>query len=1270
MSNEHNKEIVQLIIDAKNLSNDELTEAAEQLQGLSRTALRAEKALADIEVKQGALDSFRELKEQLNKARNAVAVAEVDFKKLSSSIKNNKNATDQQKQSLELAKIQLKQQRKELASLQSTYDKSLRDIKQFGAHSRNLVQVSQELEEAHKKQAQEVDRLNAELAKQTNTVNQQIESEKRRIGVTGELNDEIRKQIEQERKAAEAKEREQEEAYQLAITLKKYEQRLASLNQEKKKGTISSGDYIRQEDELRQQLGLTSAQVSKSRQAVEADAKGKGQATKSTESLSKATRRLAKVYALLISAQSAVSAVRESTKAYGESEAAITKVEKTTGQAREAVSAMYQELSVLSQEIMPTSTNELARYAEVAGQLGVKSTTDMMNLVTAADALNVSTNLAGDEAAMLLARILSMTGEGIPKIHNLASSVVELGNNFAVSEDEIVHMTKEIVTGTSAIKLGSAAAAAFGTVLKESGQQAERSRSGFTRLSQTILQAVQNGGKDLDRLSKLTGVAADEIEQHLGELPEEVLYKLIKGFSEAKDSGELLSGILRDMGIDSQETLEVMEVLSNKVGRLRYGIDLSSKANIKHTAHLEEAAKAYANQESQIARLINQFSGLKRAVGTALSDELDSGVRATSALMETLEQSIVTVMNEVGNITSGFGELIDTFDDATEVIGGFAGGALDALLKSGLNNVTMLFNNLTLAISGAALAINELKIYAKEATGASEEELEKLREVSRKLAKGMERDVKDIGNSWDKFTGKSSSAYEDFQQTYKKYGNAVSSLGEEQQKQLAELIKANGYVEKHEQAYIDLSAALVRANREEEIRTRMLEQNVKQAEKRAQQEREEVARNKALLKQAEELNLTRQQITEQQEALSKANAEGAISAIEYKNKVDLLTVAEERLIEKQSAHSTQRKIAISQNSQLSDSVRDLKLAEIELDEAIWHLDNQLKGNIKNDTEKLRLTLERIDAERDLKLVQEKLAIQQELESKRHHELADIREKNALALERLKSKYEANIITYGEYAREKEKLELVTRVLTNALGDESDAEDRYRNTKNASNQVIRAGIGLTRESTAAIREQAEQVRKATQHINLFASAHNNLNKQFDFSNTSTQQLKERYDELQGAIMDNQRVTSGWWRDLAQESNAAFAREQQIISQTLHMRELTEQINSGSVSLDKLDTYARQASQSFSLLGQSDLSNYLRQIEAARAELQQLQRETASTTASAPSPAYTPALNPTVQTANDTVVIRLESGSQSAQVQGNRQAINDIIRVLREAGLNVA
>ncbi|MDT2306582.1 phage tail tape measure protein [Paenibacillus larvae] len=87
-------------------------------------------------------------------------------------------------------------------------------------------------------------------------------------------------------------------------------------------------------------------------------------------------------------------------------------------------------------EQMPRSATQLAEIAEAGGQLGVKAKD--LKLIKTIAMIADTTNIAQEQASMDFARIANIMELPIPKLENLASSVVWLGNNFATTETEIL----------------------------------------------------------------------------------------------------------------------------------------------------------------------------------------------------------------------------------------------------------------------------------------------------------------------------------------------------------------------------------------------------------------------------------------------------------------------------------------------------------------------------------------------------------------------------------------------------------------------------------------------------------------------------------------------------------------------------------------------------------------------------------------------------------------------------------------------------------------
>jgi len=263
-------------------------------------------------------------------------------------------------------------------------------------------------------------------------------------------------------------------------------------------------------------------------------------------------------------------------------------------------------------------------------------------------------------------------------------------------------MTKDILTGTSSIKLGSAAAAGFGATLKEMGQAGERSRSSLFKLSQAIKDAAVNGGKQLEKLSRVTKKTGDEIKRDLGDKPEKVLLAFVKGLKKIKDEGGLVSETLTEFGITGVEATSVIEVLADKVDRLERNVKLSNDAFVDGTKHLQEASKAYATQDAQLAKLTNRFTELKAAVGKALADEVSSSVEGLNTKLQDSEVYVQELANSFGEMIKGLNEAFSDLDDEI--------GGIGTVVKGMAAQVRILFNGLQ--TSGRLLKISFIGIKA------------------------------------------------------------------------------------------------------------------------------------------------------------------------------------------------------------------------------------------------------------------------------------------------------------------------------------------------------------------------------------------------------------------------------------------------------------------------------------------------------------------------------------------------------------------------------
>lgn len=139
-------------------------------------------------------------------------------------------------------------------------------------------------------------------------------------------------------------------------------------------------------------------------------------------------------------------------------------------EAGQALKAGFKELS----ETKPIRAEELMRIGELGGQLGIGKDALLEFTGVIAD-LGVATALTTDAAAMDIARLMNIMQTAGGDVQRLGSVIVDLGNNFATTEPEILSFAERIagagrIAGlTEADVLGIGAAMSSVGVLAEAG---------------------------------------------------------------------------------------------------------------------------------------------------------------------------------------------------------------------------------------------------------------------------------------------------------------------------------------------------------------------------------------------------------------------------------------------------------------------------------------------------------------------------------------------------------------------------------------------------------------------------------------------------------------------------------------------------------------------------------------------------------------------------------------------------------------------------------
>lgn len=373
-------------------------------------------------------------------------------------------------------------------------------------------------------------------------------------------------------------------------------------------------------------------------------------------------------------------------KKFGDFEQGLIGVGKTTGIAGKDLNFLGKEIENLTKEI-PRSATELLELAQAAGQLGIKGSDNILKFTSVMAKLETASDVAGEEGAKSIARILQVTGDGVGNVDRFSAALVDLGNNAAASESEILGVANRIAGNIARFDAGSAGVLGIATALKSLGKQAESSGSVVGRAFDAIDQNIRGGGKGLAALSKVTGIAADEIEQRFKTDSVGVFKAFIDGLAKMQKQGKNTTKILGAFGLKGVRINDILGTLIKRNEVLAVNLERSGKAWKENTALQKEFEVATKSFNNSMKFLSNEFFIAARRLGKELAPAIVKVALLFRKFFGFLEKNpafakflaiSAAVLAILGPLTLGFGalflifpKLILAWEASTAVLAGF-----------------------------------------------------------------------------------------------------------------------------------------------------------------------------------------------------------------------------------------------------------------------------------------------------------------------------------------------------------------------------------------------------------------------------------------------------------------------------------------------------------------------------------------------------------------------------------------------------------------------
>lgn len=319
-------------------------------------------------------------------------------------------------------------------------------------------------------------------------------------------------------------------------------------------------------------------------------------------------------------------------------ESAMTGVAKTTDLTDDELSAMSDAIKEMSTEI-PATTEELAAIAESAGQLGIHKES-LLDFTEIMAMLGTSTNMTADEAATSLSRLANITGMSQEDFDRLGATIVDLGNNLATTEKEIVDMSMRIAGAGAQVGMTEAEIMSFSGALSSVGIEAEAGGSAFSTLISNMSLAVQQGGDGLEQFADVAGMSAAEFAAAFEEDAAGAIIQFIQGLGNMESEGRSAIAVLDDMGLSDIRMRDALLRAAGASDVFTNALQIGSNAWDENTALVNEASKRYATTQSQLTMMQNAYKNLKVAIGDAYTPALQKAYSVGTQVLNAVSQFI------------------------------------------------------------------------------------------------------------------------------------------------------------------------------------------------------------------------------------------------------------------------------------------------------------------------------------------------------------------------------------------------------------------------------------------------------------------------------------------------------------------------------------------------------------------------------------------------------------------------------------------------------
>nr|DAY50030.1 MAG TPA: tail tape measure [Caudoviricetes sp.] len=379
------------------------------------------------------------------------------------------------------------------------------------------------------------------------------------------------------------------------------------------------------------------------------------------------------------------------TKFAADFDTAMVGVAKTVDMTDQEFEAMSNSIRGMAKE-MPASAVEIAGVAEAAGQLGIEKENILGFTKTMID-LGETTNLTADEASTSFAKFANITQMPQTEFDKLGSVVVDLGNNMATTEKDIVSMGTRLAGTGNQVGLTEAEIMGLAAAMSSVGIEAEAGGSAMSTTLKKINTEVLSGGDKLKGYAQVAGMSANQFAEAWKSRPTEALTSFISGLKDIQASGGDVNSVLKELGITGLRETDTLTRLAGAGDLLGSAFDIANGAFRDNTALSAEAEKRYESFGAKMDMFKNKLTDAGITIGTVLMPHIEKLVDGIGNLADKIAAAdpvlvkvgvavaaFAAAIGPVLIIISKVATVIGTVSGALAAMGGATAGATPAML--------------------------------------------------------------------------------------------------------------------------------------------------------------------------------------------------------------------------------------------------------------------------------------------------------------------------------------------------------------------------------------------------------------------------------------------------------------------------------------------------------------------------------------------------------------------------------------------------------------